>query len=606
MTIDTACSSSLVAIHQAVLGLCGGEAQAACIAGANVMLGPENFIAEASLHMLSPTGKSRMWDANTDGYAWGEGVAAIILKTLSKALADGDEIEGIIRETGLNSDGRTKGITMPSSESQATLMRDTYRKSGLDPQDPLDRRQYFEAHGTGTQAGDPSEAKAICRSFFGDPEFERDDISMDDAPELVVGSIETVIGDTEGPAGVAGLLKAILSMQQGLIPPNQHLEVLNPSVAPYSLIDLLKVSGVEFHGIVGHSSGEIGAAYAAGRLTARDAILIAYYCGVHARFASGSNGSKGSMMAAGLDVEDAIDFCNQAYLKGRVFVAASNAPMSVTPSGDTQAIQEAKSDLDNRQKFARILMVDTAYHSHHMESCAEPYSKSLKNCRISAEPSNDLVLWVSSVYGSPGSPSTDELTGRYWRENMVQAVLFNEALELILTERGPFDAAIEVGPHPALEGPATQTMKSLLGNAIAYKGNLDSTKNDVLAFGDCLAFLSTLPVAASVNLEKYATTFIGSETLPAPRVVKGLPPYAWDHTQKHYRESCLARQYLNKTIFPHDLLSVRTPNDTAHGLGWRNVLKPNAVAGSRTTDLKCRSFSTQRRIASWHWKRQGL
>lgn len=176
------------------------------------MLGPENFIAEASLHMLSPSGKSRMWDANADGYARGEGVAAVILKTLSKALADGDEIEGIIRETGVNSDGRTKGITMPSSESQATLIRDTYRKSGLDPQNPLDRCQYFEAHGTGTQAGDPREAEAICRSFFGDPELESDDIAVDDTQELVVGSIKTIIGHTEGAAGVAGLLKAILSM----------------------------------------------------------------------------------------------------------------------------------------------------------------------------------------------------------------------------------------------------------------------------------------------------------------------------------------------------------------------------------------------------------
>lgn len=251
--------------------------------------------------------------------------------------------------------------------------------------------------------------------------------------------------------------------------------------------------------------------------------------------------------------------------------------MSVTLSGDTEAIQEAKADLNNRQKFARILMVDTAYHSHHMECCAEPYSKSLKSCRILAEPSNDSVLWVSSVYGPAGSPSTDELTGRYWRENMVQAVLFNEALERILIERGPFDAAIEIGPHPALKGPATQTMKSLLGSAIAYKGTLDRTKNDVLAFGDCLAFLSTLPVAASVNLEKYAATFIGSETLPTPRVVKGLPPYSWDHTQRHYRESRLTRQYLNKTVLPHELLGVRTPDDSAQELRWRNILKPSAV-----------------------------
>ena len=143
MTIDTACSSSLVALHQAILGLRNGEAEAACVGGANVMLSPENYIAEASLHMLSPSGKSRMWDINADGYARGEGVAAVILKTLSRALADGDNIEGIVRASGVNSNGRGQGITMPSSELQAALINDTFRGSGLDPTNPLDMPQYF-------------------------------------------------------------------------------------------------------------------------------------------------------------------------------------------------------------------------------------------------------------------------------------------------------------------------------------------------------------------------------------------------------------------------------------------------------------------------------
>lgn len=95
-----------------------------------------------------------MWDSSADGYTRGEGFASIILKTLSQALADGDQIEAIIRETGVNSDGRTPGITMPSSEAQTKLIRDTYAKCGLDITNPRDRPQYFEAHGTGTPAGD--------------------------------------------------------------------------------------------------------------------------------------------------------------------------------------------------------------------------------------------------------------------------------------------------------------------------------------------------------------------------------------------------------------------------------------------------------------------
>ena len=815
MTIDTACSSSLVAIHQAVLSLRAGESSVACVAGANVMLGPENFIAEASLHMLSPTGKSRMWDAKADGYARGEGVAAVFLKTLSKALADGDTIEGIIRETGVNSDGRTKGITMPSSEAQAALIEDTYHNSGLDPRSSFDRCQFFEAHGTGTQAGDPREAGAIYKAFFDKAQIEEHHV--EDTEVLLVGSIKTVIGHTEGAAGIAGVLKVALAMKHQLIPPNQHFETLNPRIKPFykhlrvpteltpwptvpvgqplrssvnsfgfggtnahaileryeptihnscvgrsspeclqstsdkstepmmpklplilsansesslasavqnyssflksnptvdlgdltltlssrrtilpyragytgqsieeltgkmdkqlktvseasgsafgtrskptsnqprilgiftgqgaqwasmsmnlllssdlfqstikdlqgyldncpdppawsiekeiiaspavsrisdasfsqplctalqiALVNLLKASGVVLHGVVGHSSGEIAAAYAAGIITAKDAILIAYYRGFLAKLAGGPDGEKGSMMAAGLSVEDAIDFCDQPHLKGRVFIAASNAPSSVTLSGDKEAIEEAKKNLDDRDKFARMLQVDTAYHSHHMDRCGEPYVHSLRNCKIQPRNSDDSCMWISSVYGPAGNPSTEELSATYWRDNMVQAVLFSDAVERILNERGPFEAALEIGPHPALKGPTTQTVKAVTGSAIPYSGTLHRGSNDVVAFGDCLTFLWTQPTPVSINFECYAATFV-SENISSKRVVKSLPPYPWDHSQSHFRESRLARQYLNKKAYPHELLGVRSPEDSEQELRWRNILKPKTI-----------------------------
>lgn len=144
MTIDTACSASLVALHQAIQSVRSGESPMACVTGVNLMLTPEQFMAESNLHMLSPTGHSRMWDAKADGYARGEGVAAVLIKTLSRALADGDNIQAIIRETGVNSDGRSRGITMPNPNAQATLIRETYRKSGLDPTNPDHQPQYFE------------------------------------------------------------------------------------------------------------------------------------------------------------------------------------------------------------------------------------------------------------------------------------------------------------------------------------------------------------------------------------------------------------------------------------------------------------------------------
>jgi len=147
MTIDTACSSSLVAVHHAVQVLRNGEAPIAVAAGTNLILGPEAFISESKLRMLSPDGHSRMWDAGANGYARGEGIAAIVLKTLSDAIRDGDSIECLIVETGINQDGRTKGITVPSATAQAALIKDTYRRAGLDLRKQEDRCQYFEAHG---------------------------------------------------------------------------------------------------------------------------------------------------------------------------------------------------------------------------------------------------------------------------------------------------------------------------------------------------------------------------------------------------------------------------------------------------------------------------
>ena len=152
-TLDTACSSSLVAVHHAVQQLRTGASQVAVAAGSNLILGPTPFITASKVNMFSPTGRCRMWDAAADGYARGEGVAAVVLKTLSQAIADGDTIECVIRESGINQDGKTPGITMPSAAAQEALIRQVYKDAGLDISKPEDRCQYFEAHGTGTPAG---------------------------------------------------------------------------------------------------------------------------------------------------------------------------------------------------------------------------------------------------------------------------------------------------------------------------------------------------------------------------------------------------------------------------------------------------------------------
>lgn len=228
VTVDKACSSSLVALDHAVQALrSGGNAKMAVGAGTNLILTPDMYISESKLGMLSPTGRCAMWDVAADGYTRGEGVMAVFVKTLSQVVADNDPIQCIIRETVVNQDGRTHGLTMPNHAAQAALVRSCYARAGLDPVDrPEDRPQFFHTHGTGTQAGDAQEAAAIAQTFFpgGSP-----------APDakLLVGSIKTVIGHTEGAAGLASVVGTMMAIKHRTGPPNLHFQDLSPKVAPF-------------------------------------------------------------------------------------------------------------------------------------------------------------------------------------------------------------------------------------------------------------------------------------------------------------------------------------------------------------------------------------
>lgn len=226
LALDTACSSSLVALHMAVQGLHRGEATQAVVAGTSLLMDSAMYIMGSSMHMFSPESRCRMWDKDANGYARGEGCAAVVLKTLTQAIRDNDHIECIIRGTGVNSNGQanSSGITIPSPVAQTALIQQTYRNAGLDP--VMDRCQYFECHGTGTQAGDPAEAQAIRDAFCDDNEPRNKDI-------LFCGSIKTVIGHLEGCAGLAGIIKASLAIQNKAIPPNMHFNHLNPNIEPF-------------------------------------------------------------------------------------------------------------------------------------------------------------------------------------------------------------------------------------------------------------------------------------------------------------------------------------------------------------------------------------
>ena len=220
MTLETGCSTTLVALHQGIQTLRNREADMSVITGANVMLNPDTFKAIGSLGMLSPDGRSYAFDARGNGYGRGEGVATIIIKRLSDALAANDPIRAIIRETAVNQDGKTDTITTPSGSAQVELMRECYRRAGLDPRGT----QYFEAHGTGTQAGDPIEAGAMGAIFAAGEGRDNEENF------LRIGSVKTNVGHTEAASGLAAMVKGVLCLEKGLIPPSVNYESPNPKL----------------------------------------------------------------------------------------------------------------------------------------------------------------------------------------------------------------------------------------------------------------------------------------------------------------------------------------------------------------------------------------
>ncbi|WP_338661187.1 type I polyketide synthase [Pararoseomonas sp. SCSIO 73927] len=218
-TVDTACSSSLVALSHAVDAIRAGRVEAALVGGVQLLLSPYPFTGFSRASMLSPTGRCHVFSADADGYVRGEGAGAVVLKPLAAALADGDSIRGVILAAGVNSVGRSIGLSLPDPQAQAALIRRVLDEAGLAPS----RVAYFEAHGTGTQAGDPVEATAIGSVLSAGPESGR-------AAPLPVGSVKSNIGHLETASGMAGLIKALLMLERREIPPNLHLGAPNPRI----------------------------------------------------------------------------------------------------------------------------------------------------------------------------------------------------------------------------------------------------------------------------------------------------------------------------------------------------------------------------------------
>lgn len=215
--VDSACSTALVAVHEACEALRSGSCRQALAGATGVLLGPEGFVCFSAASMLSPTGRCRPFSAAANGFVRGEGAGVLLLKPLAQAVRDGDRVHGVIVASGVNSDGRTMGISLPDAASQAALIEQVHSRAGIGPDDVV----YVEAHGTGTRAGDPVECEALGRALG---QRRRN------AGPLPVGSVKSNLGHLEAAAGVPGLLKGLLSLRHGIVPATVNAEPLNPDI----------------------------------------------------------------------------------------------------------------------------------------------------------------------------------------------------------------------------------------------------------------------------------------------------------------------------------------------------------------------------------------
>lgn len=217
IAIDTACSSSLVAIHLACQSLRSDECRMALAGGVNALLAPELYIALSKAHALSPDGRCKAFDSRADGFARAEGCGVVVLKRLSRALADGDHILALIRGSAVNQDGRSSGMTAPNGAAQEAVVRQALANAGIAPE----AVDYVEAHGTGTALGDPIEAHALA-AVLGP--------NRTGGNPLVLGSVKTNLGHLEAASGVVGLIKVVLALRHGIIPRHLHFQSLNPHI----------------------------------------------------------------------------------------------------------------------------------------------------------------------------------------------------------------------------------------------------------------------------------------------------------------------------------------------------------------------------------------
>ncbi|CAG05482.1 unnamed protein product, partial [Tetraodon nigroviridis] len=537
LSIDCACSSSLVALHLACQALKQGDCNMAVCGGVSCIIEPRVFVALSKAKMISPDGTSKPFSSRADGYGRGEGCGVLLLKPLKKALLDRDHIWGIISKTAVNQDGHSvTPITKPSRTQQEDLLRSIYSESDLLGV------QYIEAHGTGTSAGDPTEAESISNVIAkAKPPGSR---------MLRIGSVKSNIGHTESAAGVAGLIKVLLMMKHQTIVPSvfyseetasidakglslqipREAEKWHSSGARVAGVNNFGFGGTNAHAIVkqhvqSHSQRKHDRKQAkyfvisanslkSLNLTTEDTVnrlgtstRVDLDSLVYTSLQSKVTGGK-MLVVSNMAVSDV-----RARLppySGKLCLAAFNSPQSCTVSGDADAVESLHRELstshNSHSLFLRLLDVPAAYHSHMMDPILPELRDKIGSLQIN---DNDTELF-STVTGT-GVHGSDFCSGEYWARNIREPVAFEQAVRSA-TKGKKNMVFVEIGPRRALQRNIMET----LGNNTPVFASVQPEKDH-----ETIMLVSKL-FEVGVNVS-WNTFYKGHETIPLP-----IPKYQFD------------------------------------------------------------------------------
>ena len=338
-----------------------------------------------------------------------------------------------------------------------------------------------------------------------------------------------------------------------------------------ALVDLLESIGVQPQTVLGHSSGEIAAAYAAGILSQAAALQVSYYRSFVSKHQDKPTSSKGAMLVVGLSEERVLVYIDQLGCDD-VCVACVNSPTNTTISGDEASIDRLHNKFQSSSVFSRKLNVDTAYHSHQMQGASTQYLHQLNDLKVKGL--KGTTKFISTV---TASPKDSGFGPEYWVENLVSKVRFSDAIleHYHLEQRidsfsmGRVEQiVIEVGPHAALNGPIRQTLEASTGTfEINYVPVLVRETNAVTSFLSLTGklFESGFPV-------DFRTIHLLNSTKSVSKVIHDLPTYAWDHSHRYWHESRLSKQHRFRKYGPHDLLGTQISSSTSLEPHWRHLV----------------------------------